>query len=137
LFQKRWKFWKVIDLSEKKIPLFQLFFEKLMSFWIFSSLIALKLQKSDNLTFDFCLLRHFHFVVYFLNGLGGRKKQVVETFFQCLKFIFLATNELFNAERNDSLYLCPKIRHWTYHFFFDILSYHIICPKNDIISFIS
>jgi hypothetical protein len=27
-------------------------------------------------------------------------------------------------------------RHWTYHFFY-ILSYHIICQKNDIISFIS
>jgi hypothetical protein len=33
--------------------------------------------------------------------------------------------------------LCPCTRHWTYHFFFDIQSYHIICPKNDIMSFIS
>jgi hypothetical protein len=28
-------------------------------------------------------------------------------------------------------------RHWKYHYFFDIISYHIICQKNDIISFIS
>jgi hypothetical protein len=28
-------------------------------------------------------------------------------------------------------------RHWKYHLFFDIISYHIICQKNDIISFIS
>jgi hypothetical protein len=28
-------------------------------------------------------------------------------------------------------------RHWTYYKFFDILSYQIICQKNDIISFIS
>jgi hypothetical protein len=28
-------------------------------------------------------------------------------------------------------------RHWTYHFFFDILSSYIIFQKNDIISFIS
>jgi hypothetical protein len=30
----------------------------------------------------------------------------------------------------------PDIEH-TYHYFFDILSYHIICQKTDIISFIS
>jgi hypothetical protein len=30
-----------------------------------------------------------------------------------------------------------KSRHWTYHFLFDILSYHIICRKNNIKSFIS
>jgi hypothetical protein len=28
-------------------------------------------------------------------------------------------------------------RHWKYHLFFDIISYHIICQKNDIISFIT
>jgi hypothetical protein len=28
-------------------------------------------------------------------------------------------------------------RHWKYYLFFDIISYHIICQKNDIISFIS
>jgi cytochrome P450 len=31
----------------------------------------------------------------------------------------------------------PWTRHWKYHLFFDIISYHIICQKNDIISFIS
>jgi hypothetical protein len=32
---------------------------------------------------------------------------------------------------------CLYCRHWKYHLFFDIISYHIICQKNDIISFIS
>jgi hypothetical protein len=36
--------------------------------------------------------------------------------------------------------VCPRTlicKHWKYHLFFDIISYHIICQKNDIISFIS
>jgi hypothetical protein len=39
--------------------------------------------------------------------------------------------------REELIVVVVVSRHWKYHLFFDIISYHIICQKNDIISFIS
>jgi hypothetical protein len=52
---------------------------------------------------------------------------------------FLCTQKPENSEQRNMNDLCQKqtTRHWKYHLFFDIISYHIICQKNDIISFIS
>jgi hypothetical protein len=32
-------------------------------------------------------------------------------------------------EKLVKIWETEKVRHWTYHFLFDILSYHIICKK--------
>jgi hypothetical protein len=51
--------------------------------------------------------------------------------------LFLPSLGLENKNVRKTQKNTTKSRPWKYHLFFDIISYHIIGQKNDIISFIS